>query len=161
MRWRELALICFFWVTWLGCSDEGDDDHAGHAGAANAAGQTGATTDGGMGALGGAGGFGMGGAAGTLVNAGGSAAVSGAGGSAGADGVPIGWVCTYSAYGDGKCDCGCGVPDKDCTSADLSHCDVCNGSGSCVLAACPGRIDPDATTKCVPPPAGWTCTPAP
>jgi hypothetical protein len=50
--------------------------------------------------------------------------------------------------------------DPDCTKDDLKHCEVCNGVGSCNRAECPGRIDPDDITKCLPVPTGWTCTPS-
>ena len=75
-------------------------------------------------------------------------------------GTPQAWTCDRPAYGDGRCDCGCGAADVDCTQQDLAHCEVCNGPGSCNLAGCPGRIDPADVTTCLAPPAGWTCTPS-
>jgi hypothetical protein len=78
----------------------------------------------------------------------------------GRGGVPQAWTCDGSAYGDGRCDCGCGAPDPDCVGQDLAHCQTCNSAGSCNLADCPGRIDPADVTACLAPPAGWTCTAA-
>ncbi len=148
MRWRGLALILFFVATWLGCdsaqpSTPPDEAMGATAGTGTAAlgGRSGAGGTSGMGSVGGI-------------------TLGGSGGGAGTSGVPQAWACGYSTYGDGKCDCGCGAPDKDCTSAELGRCEVCNTAGSCNLAACPGRINPDDVTKCVAPPAGWTCTPA-
>jgi hypothetical protein len=116
-----------------------------------------------MGALGGVGAVGgmvgTGGLAGTPVSAGWTSLLAGQGGGAAPSVPPAGWDCDYSAYADGKCDCGCGAPDADCVAQELDECAVCNGIGSCNLAACPGRIDPNDVTTCIPPPAGWTCTP--
>jgi hypothetical protein len=161
MRSRWIELCGLLVATWMGCSGDGGKSvpprpaaHAGQpaAGIGNSAGEGASGGNGGM--------IGTGAFAGTLVNAAGTVAAAGRGGSAGAGVIPDGWACNYSRYGDGKCDCGCGMPDSDCTAQDLDHCEVCNGLGSCNLAACPGHIDPEDVTKCVPPPPGWTCTPA-
>jgi len=82
---------------------------------------------------------------------------SGSGTTTGGVLVPADWGCSLLAYANGTCDCGCGVPDPDCESDDLEACEVCNTSGSCNPSACPGKIDEDDTTRCVPPPADWTC----
>jgi len=79
------------------------------------------------------------------------------GGSGGTGGVPSGWTCSYVAYGDGKCHCGCGIPDIDCKKDDLDSCEVCSAFGSCTGGACPAGIDPDDTAHCIPPPPGWVC----
>lgn len=136
--------------------DDGTITEAGHAAMSTGgkAGRGGSSAGGGM--------FGTGAFAGTLVNGGtaghaGSVALAGA---AGSSTVPNAWGCPRVMYGDGKCDCGCGVMDPDCTKQDLAHCEVCNDSGSCNRAECPGRIDPSDITKCLPAPTGWTCTPA-
>lgn len=71
--------------------------------------------------------------------------------------VPSDWRCSSAAYVDGRCDCGCGAPDPDCESDDLEACETCNVFGSCNRGPCPGKIDEDDTTECVPAPAGWTC----
>ena len=92
--------------------------------------------------------------------AGATASTGGASASGGVGGIPQGWTCQPSAYGDGVCDCGCGAPDVDCAQQDPAHCQVCNAYGSCNLADCPGRIDPGDVTTCLAPPAGWTCTPS-
>jgi hypothetical protein len=145
----------------------------GAAGSDGDGGRAAAPITGGAGGRGGSGGmFGTGAFAGSLPAGGGGLAGSGVAGSgvagsgmagtghAGTSGVPFGWNCAYANYGDGKCDCGCGVMDKDCTKEDVKHCQVCNTIGSCNRADCPGHIDPDDITKCTPPPEGWTCTPA-
>jgi hypothetical protein len=163
-KWRELVLLGLLVATSAGCSNGGlppptkSPGHAGQpaAGDANAAGNGG---NGGVVTQGGAGGT-LGTAASAGTNLGGAPTLAGRGGGAGATSVPAAWTCGYSTYGDGECDCGCGAPDKDCTDDALEHCAVCNGFGSCNLAACPGRIDPSDVTHCLAPPEGWTCTPS-
>lgn len=74
--------------------------------------------------------------------------------------VPSDWRCSAVAYSNGVCDCGCGAPDPDCSSNDdLDACETCNVFGGCNRGPCPGNIDADDTTECVPPPADWTCAP--
>src|SRR5215831_13356927 len=144
LRWRAIAATGFWLATWVACSGGG-----GKPGWPGSAGRGGTI----------AGGSGAGGFPGT---AGGTAGGGGSmlGGRGGSGGAPQGWTCDPSAYGDLRCDCGCGAPDVDCAQQDLAHCNVCNGSGSCNLADCPGRIDPADVTTCLAPPAGWTCTPS-
>jgi hypothetical protein len=91
---------------------------------------------------------------GACVNAGGE---GGAGG-ASTSGVPAEWTCVATFYGtaDG-CDCGCGVVDPDCADESATSCGFCGGSGSCNIGTCPGAIDPQDNSTCVPLPAGWTC----
>jgi hypothetical protein len=75
---------------------------------------------------------------------------------------PLTWKCNERFYRDGvRCDCGCGFPDPDCTSNELSACDACNGEGSCSGQPCPGLIDPEAIHACVQPypPSEWRCGP--
>jgi hypothetical protein len=62
--------------------------------------------------------------------------------------IPGGWTCDRSYYDDGLCDCGCGVPDLDCPSADVTACDVCNDAGSCSPTACPGTIARNDSAQC-------------
>ncbi len=54
---------------------------------------------------------------------------------------PPGWACDARWFGEGWCDCGCGVQDVDCESLDLYD---------CAYNACEGdmRPDPHATTQC-------------
>jgi hypothetical protein len=68
---------------------------------------------------------------------------------------PTGWTCPPENYGDGyACDCGCGVRDVDCRTNQLLECVQCNTcGGNCQVA-----VDPADTTKCLPPPSGWTCS---
>lgn len=99
----------------------------------------------------------VGGAAGSLGNTGGLPPTAGSDGSAG---VPIAWGCPREAYSDGQCHCGCALPDPDCASDELDACEVCDAVGSCNKSACPGHVDPDDVTTCVPPPTGWTCAPS-
>jgi len=74
--------------------------------------------------------------------------------------LPDGWRCEAQAFGDNRCDCGCGAQDLDCAStADVDACDGCDNCGS--VGACDQRVEPTNTTVCVanPPelPAGWLC----
>ncbi len=73
--------------------------------------------------------------------------------------VPWNWECAYATYGDGTCDCGCGVQDPDCSSAAVAECESCNTAGSCARGVCPSSIDPNDNTKCAVP-ANWTCDPS-
>lgn len=155
---RGLCLLGFAVSTWLGCSSSNDSEPPPAALAGAGAAHGGETSTGGAAPAGGSsqgGAQNQGGSAGGMVNSGGS--FSGAGGSAGSGAAPAGWACIYFSYGDGKCDCGCGVPDKDCSSAELSRCEVCNNSGSCSPGACPGRIDAADVTRCIAVPDSWTC----
>lgn len=167
--WRPIAFLVLPVATWIGCSHDSDDGPSGKP--ANDAGAAGERASGGTGGEGGAADAGSdeGGAAGTasggmdeIGGGSGAAGTSGRGETAGAPvpaGVPAEWACNYFAYGDGTCDCGCGAPDEDCTEEDLTECEVCNGAGSCSVAECPGRIDPEDTSRCTAPPEGWTCSP--
>jgi hypothetical protein len=68
--------------------------------------------------------------------------------------APDDWTCADYLYGDGyACTCGCGVQDADCRSTAIGQCEQC----ACGGGNCPGLVDPDDTTHCLPPPAGWTC----
>jgi len=136
------ASIAILLATWIGCSSGG-----GKPPGPGAAGNGGATATGGRAGA-------AGGVAGAGPGAGGASMLGGRGG------APQAWTCAPAAYGDGRCDCGCGAPDSDCAQQDLAHCQVCSGAGSCNLADCPGRIDPADVTACLAPPAGWTCTPS-
>lgn len=74
--------------------------------------------------------------------------------------APPGWTCPTRLYNDGTgCDCGCGFPDPDCKSQDVSACDRCNDTNSCSGQACPGIIDANNNAFCSqpPPPADWKC----
>jgi hypothetical protein len=71
--------------------------------------------------------------------------------------VPFNWYCAFAKWGDGECDCGCGVPDKDCEGEGIDECDTCDSTGSCNGGECPGRINPDNPATCTPPPDGWKC----
>lgn len=149
---RAIALGSLLVATWLGCSSDGSapkpEGQAGQASAGNPSGGGESPSDGSA-PQGGAG-----------ATAGGAQGVTGGAGDAGGPAIPAAWGCIYFAFGDGKCDCGCGFPDPDCTAQDLEACEICDSVGSCGLAKCPGRIDPDDVTRCLPPPDGWTCTPS-
>ena len=69
--------------------------------------------------------------------------------------VPEGWACSVSVYGDGRCNCGCGVVDMDCESAGREHCEVC--WGGCSIEQCPGPIDAEDNAICTGVPSAWTC----
>lgn len=65
--------------------------------------------------------------------------------------VPDDWTCSIDVYWDDVCDCGCGVIDVDCLSANRSDCDICDGEGSCSDVACrdpESTILPDDNTSC-------------
>ena len=68
----------------------------------------------------------------------------------GSDAV-CGWNCNPQYYGsvDG-CDCGCGIPDPDCSSPDVSVCEYCDDAGSCspMGMGCPGTIKPSDNATC-------------
>jgi hypothetical protein len=151
-------------ATWAACSGASGPEGASSGGApgSTSTGGGGGGTATASGGKTGSGGFTGSGAAsgsgGMAAPAGGS---PGSGGSAGAGGrtaPPPGWTCGPLAFGDGRCDCGCGAADVDCSQSDLAHCDVCDHTGSCNLAPCPGRIDAADTTTCLAPPPGWTCS---
>ncbi len=147
----------------------------GSAGTLGESGEAGASatsaTGGGSGSAGAAGvmisggtsgqaGFGGASGLGGFVNGGtgGFAGLPAGNGGGGVAGAPAGWSCTTFAYNDGKCHCGCGVPDIDCKDGDIDSCEVCSALGSCQSNSCPGNIDPDDTARCIPPPPGWTCS---
>jgi hypothetical protein len=68
---------------------------------------------------------------------------------------PPAWRCDPSQYADAKmCDCGCGAPDPDCSDNKPETCERCDCG-----VQCPGAVDQKDTTKCAPPPPGWTCRP--
>ncbi len=78
----------------------------------------------------------------------------------GGDGLPPcpppEWTCGSQFYGDEICQCGCGVVDVDCESAELSE---------CAYALCPDgqALDPGQTVVCtdVPEvPSEWECSAA-
>jgi hypothetical protein len=74
--------------------------------------------------------------------------------------APPGWTCPARLYNDGTgCDCGCGFPDPDCKSQDISACDRCNDPYSCSGQACPGIIDASNNAFCSQPapPPEWKC----
>jgi hypothetical protein len=60
------------------------------------------------------------------------------------------WKCGLSTYGDGaSCDCGCGIVDVDCTSAEASACDTCNSYNSCDIAGDCATINPTDNSQCL------------
>jgi len=47
-----------------------------------------------------------------------------------------GWTCLVGNYGDGYlCDCGCGIIDYDCASANAAACDYCDDANACTAAS--------------------------
>lgn len=67
------------------------------------------------------------------------------------------WRCFTRQYGDGVCDCGCGILDIDCAaSGDIDLCENCDSG--CNASQCPGRINPEDTAECIRiSPPEWTC----
>jgi hypothetical protein len=142
----------------------GETDSAGESGGGNTG-----TTGGFGGTTGPAGRGGAGGSAGSIADSGngGKTGPGGAGGGGvtglgglGANGgvgeIPVFWTCLSASYGDGVCDCGCGVPDPDCADAKVTSCDACSDTGSCGQSACPSSIDPNDNSICSVP-SGWLC----
>lgn len=67
---------------------------------------------------------------------------------------PADWSCNDDWYGDGSCDCGCDAQDLDCpTGLGVEECAFCPGECN-VGGSCPGFINPDDNTSCVPPVCG-------
>jgi len=60
------------------------------------------------------------------------------------------WTCNFLYYGtnDG-CDCGCGIPDPDCTDTTVGSCVYCDDPGSCSTGICPANIDPTNNAVCL------------
>jgi len=156
---RGVWPVGIFLATWAACSGGGNPAASGAGGASGSpsSGGSGGATAGSGGAIGGGGALGTGGTA--AMPTGGAPDAGGGPGTGGLAATPSGWTCGPLAYGDGRCDCGCGAADADCTQSDLGRCEVCDHTGSCNLAPCPGRINPADTTTCLSPPAGWTCSP--
>ena len=71
--------------------------------------------------------------------------------------IPPLWTCEASSYGDGVCNCGCGVVDVDCPDATAAACQLCDQS-SCSPLVCAG-IEPDDNAQCTAPPGTWQCSP--
>jgi hypothetical protein len=69
--------------------------------------------------------------------------------------VPEGWTCGVRSFGDGFCDCGCGVLDSDCGGKSSQHCLACP-FGGCSRDFC-GTIDPNDNSICTSAPYAWTC----
>jgi hypothetical protein len=86
----------------------------------------------------------------------GFAGLSGASGS-GNTFPPFTWTCSFAAWRNGTCDCGCGAADPDCKDGDIDTCKACDTQGSCSGRKCPGRIDEDNTVTCELVPLGWSC----
>jgi hypothetical protein len=65
--------------------------------------------------------------------------------------APAGWTCIDEWYGDGGCDCGCGVQDSDCADATVAVCVYCGEVGACtdLGAACPANINPTDNSQCI------------
>lgn len=67
-------------------------------------------------------------------------------------GPPPGWTCPVSEWGEGDCDCGCGMPDIDCVDGTAVSCDSCGATGSCAASDC-ALINPNDNAACL----DWTC----
>jgi hypothetical protein len=71
--------------------------------------------------------------------------------------VPKAWLCGDYNYGDGWCDCGCGVVDIDCPSSKADVCQYCLSSGCSPYGCSGGTIDPNNNAICTVAPPNWTC----
>lgn len=67
-----------------------------------------------------------------------------------------GWLCRAGFYGDGTCDCGCGVVDIDCDDETVESCDECARLGGCGNGPCPSNVVADDNAHCFTP-GGWVC----
>ena len=63
-------------------------------------------------------------------------------------GAPDGWTCPPDWFGDGGCDCGCGVLDSDCFDGTVQACEFCGNFGSCQASPTCAGIDPDMNWLC-------------
>jgi len=130
---------------------------AGTGGTAGRTGSGGSATDAGRSgnSASGVGGLGAG------ASAGGAGALAGRGGvnAAGGSGTvaPPGWTCDPATYGDGACNCGCGVVDSDCPDAKATSCEVCDET-SCWPLHC-DKVEADDNAHCAAPPPAWNCSP--
>jgi hypothetical protein len=70
--------------------------------------------------------------------------------------TPPDWLCDPASYGNGVCDCGCGVIDIDCPNARADACGSCPITGCARYLDC-STIDPNDNTICTSPPTSWTC----
>jgi hypothetical protein len=71
--------------------------------------------------------------------------------------APSGWLCPTERFGDGNCDCGCGIDDVDCPEKgacsepgctdETKACAACHDARG-ELSACPNTV-----------PEGWLCRP--
>ena len=68
----------------------------------------------------------------------------GAGGNISCTPAPDGWSCNDAYYGDGTCDCGCGVDDLDCAGAGCAEpgcyepaCQYCFDDGGVMITCTP------------------------
>jgi hypothetical protein len=70
---------------------------------------------------------------------------------------PSGWLCSAEAWRDGICDCGCGIPDKQCQDIELFY--VCaNYPIEGCTAGNRAHLDPNHNAVClVNVPSDWTC----
>jgi hypothetical protein len=69
-----------------------------------------------------------------------------------------GWTCAADAFGDGVCDCGCGIVDVDCPGPSSASCENCPARGcNGATLACPDAIVPDDNAVCMARPVDWTC----
>lgn len=62
--------------------------------------------------------------------------------------VPAAWSCPTGAYGDGFCDCGCGVVDLGCVDDTVDSCDECNGGCAAGAGDC-STINPTNNAVCL------------
>ncbi|MEW5849551.1 MAG: hypothetical protein AB2A00_12105 [Myxococcota bacterium] len=76
--------------------------------------------------------------------------------------APEGWTCEAGYYGDGPCDCGCGIQDVDCPNNTAAACNYCLAGdnnennvpdGSCDI---PDAVGTDCST--ITPDNNATCT---
>jgi hypothetical protein len=144
--WRALGPMVLSLATAIGCSDGGGSATArdGAADSDSRAEEAGVLANGANGPDGGA----------RAGDAGDGAAPT-----AGDAAVPAGWTCPASAYGDGKCDCGCGGVDVDCPDTHVASCESCTAFGSCANGPCPSSLAPADNTRCELP-ADWSCAAA-
>ena len=57
------------------------------------------------------------------------------------------WTCPESYYGDGECDCGCGVKDVDCADGSLASCQTTHSCSTQPIDGQNWLCEPECTTE--------------
>ena len=63
--------------------------------------------------------------------------------------APVQWTCDPTTYGDGLCDCGCGVVDWDCSSGMELSCDRCTPCNPTDPQNCSAVVPVNGNYQCI------------